>query len=316
MRCQGIIASLAVHSLLAALAVAQDMDATESAPADATPTSVPQSMRPEMLLEELAYRSLGDVPIHGYLLRHADSTSRPLIVHAHGDGYGGQYEVQWRWARSGVNVAGFDVRGLGRSSQALAKRSPWGFMLARIEAPETYSLRGAVCDYVRLVQVVREMLGAEVDRVVLHGASFAGGLALMAEAVIRAADLLVVAVPTFGWAEGRGFFVKTGSGSEINAYLQRRPESAEDVMVVLRYFDPINFADRVRCPTLFGVGLRDDVVPAPTVYAIANHTIAAHEIMEFPVSHSASPEERLWSRFEDRFLDLATHGVPSSFGTK
>src|SRR6266571_4897765 len=118
-----------------------------------------------------------------------------------------------------------------------------------------------------------------------------------------------------GWAEGRRLFASSGSAGEINHYLERRPEhAAEDVMVVLRYFDPVNFAGLVRCPTLVGVGLVDEVVPAPTVLAIAAHLGGSHELMRFPVSHSGTPEERRWRAFERRWLELALTGVPEGFG--
>ncbi len=87
-------------------------------------------------------------------------------------------------------------------------------------------------------------------------------------------------------------------------------------MVVLYYFDPINFAGRVRCPTLVGVGMVDDVVPAPTVYAIANHLGGPYAVMEFPVSHSDAPEEQLWERLEAAWVRLALEGVPTGFGSR
>ena len=126
----------------------------------------------------------------------------------------------------------------------------------------------------------------------------------MAEALCGASDLLVVGVPTFGWAEGRYFLVKSGSGAEIARYLEARPEDAEDVMLVLRYFDAMNFAGMIPCGTLIGLGLHDPVVPAETVYSIANHLSAPCEIMEFPVSHTALPEEKRWEQFEARWLAI------------
>jgi cephalosporin-C deacetylase len=212
-------------------------------------------------LERLAFASLGNAPIAGYLLRWADGEPRPLVVHGHG--YGGRSMPRWRWARAGLNVVGVDVRGWGRSRAALPSRSRWGWVLTGVESPERHVLRGAVCDYLRAVRVGRELLGAAVTRTVLHGSSFAGGLALMAEALIGVADLLAVAVPTFGWAEGRRLFARSGSAEEVNRYLERRPEhAAEDLMVVLRYFDPLNFAGLIGCPTLVGVGLARSGVPA------------------------------------------------------
>ncbi len=74
-------------------------------------------------------------------------------------------------------------------------------------------------------------------------------------------------------------------------------------MVVLRYFDALNHAPGVRSPSVVGVGKVDDVVPAPTVYAIVNAMTAPCEVWQLPVSHSTSPSERLWSDFEIRWLN-------------
>jgi cephalosporin-C deacetylase len=270
--------------------------------------------RAGILLQRLSFASLGGVAIHGYLLRWEDGEPRPLVVHGHG--YGGQVTPRWSWARAGLNVVGVDVRGWGRSRAALSSPSRWGWVLSGRESPERSVLRGAVCDYLRAVQVGRQLLGDATTRTVLEGTSLAGGLALMAEALAGVADLLAVAVPSFGWAEGRRLLASSGSAAEINRYLERRPEhAAEDLMVVLRYFDPVNFAGQGVCPTLIGVGMVDQVVPAPTVLAIADRLGGPHEVLRFPVSHSGSSEERRWRAFERRWLELARTGVPDSFGS-
>jgi cephalosporin-C deacetylase len=220
----------------------------------------------------------------------------------------------WPWAKRGFNVLGVDIRGFGRSREAIGRTSKWGYMLTGIDAPENYFLRGAVCDYIQATRAARDLVGSSISRMICHGVSFAGGLALMAEGVLREADFLTIGVPTFGWAEGRLFFVKAGSGKEVSEFLERRPDHAEDLMTVLRYFDPVNFAPVVTCPTLVGVGLADDVVPPDTVYAIANHIGGPHEIMEFPVSHTDSPEEQHWEEFERYWLNIAEMGTPDGFG--
>ena len=265
-----------------------------------------------LVLEKVSFCSFGGARVHGYVLRSRETQPRPLVVHSHG--YQGCCEVMWEWARTGVNVCGVDIRGFGRSRDALAEISPWGYVLTGIDSPESYILRAAVCDYLRAIQVARTLVGPDIVRTIYVGSSFAGGLALMAAAVAPGADLLAVGVPTFGWAEGRQFFVRLGSGKEINDYLARRPEAVEDVMVVLRYFDPINFAPAVSCPSLVGMGIVDEVVPAHTVYAVANHLAGPHEVMEFPISHSDSPEQQHWKKFEAYWLRLAREGVSDDFG--
>lgn len=259
----------------------------------------------EPSLEHIAFDSLMHARIHGYFLRPANSAHRPLVIHAHGYGYGSYGAVQWDWGRAGFNVIGIDVRGYGRSTGALPNISRWGYVLTGSGSPETSVLRGAVCDYLRAAQIGRRLLAPDAERTVLYGRSFGGALALMAEANSQIADFLVLAVPSFGWAEGRYFFVKEGSGQEINAYLRAFPDRTEDLMLVLRYFDSTYFAELVRCPTLVGIGLEDVVVPANTVYAIANNLGGPVEVMEFPVSHTSGPQEKLWDKFEARWQRLA-----------
>ncbi len=258
---------------------------------------------PAMEFSRLSYRSLGGVEVAGYCIGWQDDTPRPLVVHSHG--YGSRCEAQWSWAEAGCNVVGIDIRGFGRSASAIPAHSRWGYVLTGIASPESSVLRGAVCDYVRTMQVAHHLFKDRTTRRVTYGFSFAGGIALMAEAVSQTSDLLVLGVPTFGWAEGRYFLVQSGSGAEIARYLTARPDDAEDVMLVLRYFDAMNFAGRISCDTLIGLGLHDPVVPAETVYSIANHLSAPREIMEFPVSHTALPEEKRWEEFEARWLTLA-----------
>jgi len=281
--------------------------------------AVPQAVRREAIgaegavrLESLSFASLVGARVHAYRLAGPPDPPRPLVVHAHG--YGGGCEPRWDLARAGLDVVGVDVRGFRRSAAARAAPSRWGWVLTGAASPETHVLRGAVCDYLRAARLARA-LSPRAPRTVLHGMSLAGGLALMAEAFGRVADVLVVGVPTFGWAEGRLFLARGGSGAEVSGYLARQPGyAAEDLMVVLRYFDPVNFADRVRCPTLVGVGLVDEVVPAETVLAIVGRLAAPHEVMRFPLSHTGGDEERAWRAFAGRLVDLARTGVPAGFG--
>lgn len=263
-------------------------------------------------LENLIFSSLGGKRISGYMIRWTDELERPLVVHSHG--YDGRFEPLWGWARMGVNVIGVQVRGYGNSYHALPARSPWGYVLTGIDSPQEYVLRGAVCDYLRAAEVGESLLKPYTSRTILQGTSFAGGLAVMAEAIVGVADFLSVAVPSLGWAQGRRMLAHAGSGGEINKFLARYPEQEEHLMTILSYFDPMNFAGRVHCPTLIGVGLSDEVVPAPTVYAIADNLAGPREVIELPVSHSTLPEERLWEDFEAYWLRLAVDGVPESFG--
>lgn len=261
----------------------------------------------DTVLSTVSFRSLGGANIQGYCLRRTDDRPRPLVVHAHG--YNSFSEVQRDWAGSGCHVLGFDVRGFGRSSAAVPDISPHGWVVTGVESPRTSVLRGAVCDYVRAVDVARPLIEGQsgvISRVVAHGVSFAGGLALLAEGHRPRADLLAVGVPTFGWFEGRRLLRPGGSAAEMNEYLDRcSPEVQRRVMSTVAYFDAINTADLVRAPVVVGVGCVDPVVPPETVYAVINHLRVGYELWELPVSHSEAPEEAQWGDFERRWLEVA-----------
>lgn len=268
----------------------------------------------------MKFASLDNCDIQGFLLtRKADaaplagapvsrpaSTARPVVITTHG--YNSQCNPVLE-ARHTVacnaDLFCFDVRGFGLSRRACDVH-PDGYILTGATDPRRSILRGAVCDYVRAAEVAR-LLGSGSGGVVFHGRSFGGALALAAQAVSQMADFLAVAVPTFGWAFGRRHLVKEGSGKEINDYLERHPSHEEAVMETMSYFDTVNVADRIGCRSIVGVGRRDYVVPAATVYAIANHMSPPPEIVELPVSHSDDPDERHWTGFDDRWTaEVAT----------
>lgn len=282
-------------------------------PFDIHTTSRPGELA-DTTLHDLSFLSWDHQRIHGYALLWDDGRPRPLVVHSHG--YRSQVEPHNAWAaRAGCHVVGVDVRGFGRSTAALPRPSPYGWLLTGARQPETSVLRGAVCDYVRAVEVATSLLPVAASRLVCHGVSLAGGLATMATAIAPGADLLVVGVPTFGWPEGRRLLVERGSGAEIASFLNRHPQYPEhDLQRMFGYFDTTVFAPAIQCPTLVGIGRVDHVVPAACVEPIAAALRAPHETMTFPVSHDTDPRMRQWDRFDDRWIALTRHGVPRDFG--
>lgn len=250
----------------------------------------------------IRFASLDGADIQGFFIapERAGGESRPLVITTHGYNSHCNPVVEARHVTaSGADLLCFDIRGFGLSRTA-CEIDPDGYILTGLDDPGKSILRGAVCDYVRAAEV-GALLQAGGGGAVYHGRSFGGALAIMAQAVAPRADYLVAAVPTLGWADGRRRLATGGSTHEVNAHLARRPGAEAAVMRTLAYFDTINYADRVACDALVGVGLHDTVVPPATVYAIANHMGPRPEIMELPVSHSELLEERHWVKFDSRW---------------
>jgi len=256
-----------------------------------------------LLLKKLIFQSFGNAIIHAYFLTPQSNKTGPLIIYTHG--YMGQCEVIWDWAKQGASVLGVDLRGFGESQQAISNLSQHGYIITGIQSEDTSILRGAICDYIRAVDVARELTQEKQSTTIYYGKSFGGALASIAAALTEHADLLVAAVPTLSWAEGRRRLVTQGSGAEINAYIETHRNEEANIMRVLSYFDTMNFAPLIKCKSFIGMGLEDNYVPAETVYAFANHLSCEKQVREFPVSHSNSPQERLWENFEQEWLQVA-----------
>jgi cephalosporin-C deacetylase len=56
----------------------------------------------------------------------------------------------------------------------------------------------------------------------------------------------------------------------------------EKACATLSYFDTMNLADRIRCPVLVSMGLKDPVVPPETVYAMYNRIRSEKRMEAYP----------------------------------
>ena len=65
-------------------------------------------------------------------------------------------------------------------------------------------------------------------------------------------------------------------------YWQTKGKDEDKVRNAARYFDVVNFASRVKCPVLVGVGLIDTVCPSPGVFAACNQLSGPKEIVVLP----------------------------------
>lgn len=66
-------------------------------------------------------------------------------------------------------------------------------------------------------------------------------------------------------------------------YWQTRDKDAAKVRHAARYYDVVNFASRVKCPVLAGIGLIDTTCPPPGVYAACNQLTGPKELVVLPM---------------------------------
>jgi cephalosporin-C deacetylase-like acetyl esterase len=87
----------------------------------------------------------------------------------------------------------------------------------------------------------------------------------------------------------------------------KTPEEAAKVKQASRYFDAANFAPRVKCPLLVGIGGIDVVCPSPGIYAALNQMPCAKEIIFMPSVGHGGPHVAYDARLKE-WLSLLKDG--------
>lgn len=152
---------------------------------------------------------------------------------------------------------------------------------ARVSKPEdamVWSIPQAVADVALACRALRtylDRLPGPRRPLYLTGTSFGGGLAVVAAAhgAPGSFDRLCISLPAMGdwtWRLAHRDRCRHGMGGEVWNFLTLHAARAAEIVEVLRLCDTVVHAGRVRCPTLCGLALRDEVVPAPAAAGVFN----------------------------------------------
>lgn len=227
---------------------------------------------------EVHYASLQGVRIFGWLCVPRGRDQLPAVI-----GYPGYSAVvsppRGRAARGYVALE-ISPRGHHKSDLSYAPGFP-GLMTAGIDDARSYAFRALYCDAARAVDVLLRQPEVDVTRIGVTGASQGGALAL-ATAALRPEVRAVVADVPFLTSIRDGIGLGGGAYEEVRDYIRLQPGIEARVLQTMEYIDTVNFADRVRAPTLLSVGLRDALCPPQTAYALYNKLRCPKEIRVYP----------------------------------
>jgi cephalosporin-C deacetylase len=151
--------------------------------------------------------------------------------------------------------------------------------------PKTYFYRRVFTDGVRAVEAARSNPQVDASRVALSGGSQGGGITLAVGGLQTNVAATLPDVP-FLCHYNRATTIKDSMPyAEIANYCKVHRDKTDQVFRTLTYFDGVNFASRAKAPTLFSVGLMDDICPPSTVYAAYNHYAGEKEIRVYPFNY-------------------------------
>lgn len=236
-------------------------------PLDPEIEPLPMRSTPEIEAFEVHYTSLDQVRIAGWYCRpREDTIDGPYPGLSLVPGYVSEPTFPKSWAKLGYAAIGVAPRGKLRSNAQFNPGYP-GLLTQNITDKNTYSYRGFYADAVRAIEFLKALPEVDPARIGVHGSSQGGALSLVTSALLpdQIAASALGAPYLVGYMDSARL-THSYPYEEINEYLRLYPEREAQVRETLNYFDCLNLAPRITCPTLVYAGLNDDVCPPETAY--------------------------------------------------
>lgn len=215
---------------------------------------------------DIGYDSLDGVRIAGWYCTPRREPPFPGLMIV--PGYISEPTLPKSWAKRGYAAIGVAPRGKLRSNRQYNPGYP-GLLLDNILDRNTYAYRGFYVDAARAVDFLKGRPEVDHSRIGVHGSSQGGALTITT-AALRRDDITCGAAgaPYLCGFLDAAALTHSYPYEELNEYLRMYPERESAVRSTLDYFDILNFAPHVRCPMQINLGMRDDVCPPETGFAL------------------------------------------------
>lgn len=235
-------------------------------PLNAAVERVPLRSTPEVDVYEAHYDSLDGVRIAGwYCLPTRRKGRLPAILEV--PGYLSDPPVTKATARLGYAAFSAAPRGKLRSNAQYNPGYP-GLLTHNIVDRNTYAYRGFYIDAVRAFDFLLSREEVDPERIGVTGGSQGGGLTLVVSGLRPKVRAAAAGAPFLCGFMDAIELTHTYPYQEIRDYLRLYPERETAVRQTVAYFDGIHFGPRITCPIIVNIGLRDNVCPPETGYAV------------------------------------------------
>jgi cephalosporin-C deacetylase len=244
---------------------------------------------------DVTFNGYGGQAVKGwFIVPRGASGALPCVVEYIGYGGGRSFPHQWlTYPAAGFASLVMDTRGQGSSwtpgdtPDLVDGANPFypGFMTQGILDPKSYYSRRVFTDGVRAVEAARSNPQVDASRVAVSGGSQGGGITLAVAGLQPDLAASLPDVPFLCHYKRATTIINTAPYSEIANFCKTHRDKTDQVFKTLTYFDGVNFSSRAKAPTLFSVGLMDDICPPSTVYAAYNHYAGEKDIRVYPFNY-------------------------------
>ncbi len=229
---------------------------------------------------KISYQSTHSVQIKGWLLLPKSG----LITHGFivGHGYGGRDAPDYHLPFKDAALFFPCFRGLSLSASAPISTEPKWHVLHHIDSLERYIIGGCVEDIWLATSALLRLFPQLSEHLGYLGISFSGGIGALALAYEQRISRAHLNVPAFGHHPLRLRLPSLGSAqSQQQYYCQHKKRTLQ----VLRYFDAVTAAKRIKIPMYYACALFDPFVAPPGQFAIYNATPGNKQLFVLQAGH-------------------------------
>ena len=277
-------------------------------------------------LWKISLANIDDTRVYGYLARPTKTSgSLPALLTLQNHG-GGAWSVPPEWVTDPASkgfialaINTHDVEnGMDEAYYAGLNQGPLAsYTLRGFMDRDTYYFKAVFMRLVRAIDYLTSQSDWDGKSMILTGRSQGGGLSLVGAGLDSRTTGVVCAVPALCEHGGHKFgrpaswprFVPNdehdyGHDPQAQTADGHGPVS-EMVYQVSRYYDAVNFARKITCPTTICLGLVDTCVPPTTVFSAYNVLQCSKQIIVAPnLGHDADRDPDY--RRDQRLYQLAT----------
>jgi cephalosporin-C deacetylase len=232
-------------------------------------TEMPDSSKDNRRVFLVEMKSIGGLTIRGWLTEPiTKNKNKKFAVMLALPGY--QVDLKPLYGLDpDIALLSLNIRGQGNSRDVINVRKETYITLG-IEDKNKYVLRGAIMDCVRAVDFIFTRPELRHDNIIAVGGSLGGFLAVATSGVDKRISFCSAANPILG--DIRNLVDEVDwPFIDIKKYVNTRPGLTFDkVLDNMDYFDAKNFASGIKCRTLVGMGMVDNIAPPNTVQTIYN----------------------------------------------
>ena len=165
--------------------------------------------------------------------------------------------------------------------------SDCGYLEAGIDSRDRYYMRRVYLSLVKCIDLLTSLPEWDGRNVAVQGGSQGGALAIIAAGLDKRVSLCVANHPALSDMAAYKDKGRTGGYPHFN---KKDGFLSDNNVNTLLYYDVINFARRVTCPTYMTWGYNDDTCPPTTSYAVWNTLTCPKESLITPINEHWTSE--------------------------